>query len=171
MRTPPRIIGSSCTSRRRLSAIVLTSFLVSASACSSGSDSAQPTTTAGSTTTVASGPLTEDEWRSEANAICAETAPTIGAAFAAMDPESPTDQQIDNVLSALVSVNRETEQRIAALEAPPSIADKAKALLDANEAVTAQIEQQGPAILDTLDSVFAPVNQMAADLGLDACAG
>ena len=73
-------------------------------------------------------------------------------------------------MSTLVSVNRDTEARIDALAEPTALTDQVKALLDANEQATAAIEQQGPAALDTVDQLFAPVNELATELGLDACA-
>lgn len=170
------------TTRSR-AAISLTALLILGAGCSSSSDDASSTTSAAeseSTTSSASASanatgagaaLTEADWRDQANAICADTSPQIGAAFGAMDPESPTDAQVAKVVSTLVSVNRDTEQRIGALTPPASLAAQAKALLDANEAATSQVEQQGPAALDSLDALFAPVNKMATDLGLTACAG
>ncbi len=107
------------------SAVVVASLVVLAAGCgSSSSDGASPTTTEPARTTTstpaaaASHALTEAEWKQEANAICAETGPEIGAAFEAMDPKSPTDAQVAHVIDTLVSVNRDTERRIEALDAP-----------------------------------------------------
>ena len=163
---------------RPLAVVAAGTLLLLGAGCSSSSDESSATTEATTVATVAttvppgsSGELTEADWREQANAICAETGPAIGEAFGAMDPTSPTDAQIDHVVETLVSVNRETEERIDALAEPAALTDQVEALLDANEAATSTIEEQGPAALDTVDQLFAPVNELATDLGLDACAG
>lgn len=153
--------------RLHLSTVVAASLIVLAAGCgSSSSGDSSPTTTAPSPAA-----LTAAEWKQQANAICADTGPEIGAAFEAMDPAAPTDAQVAHVIDTLVSVNRDTERRIKALAAPASLAGQAKALLDANEAATAAVERQGPAALDQLDQLFATPNQLATKLGLEACAG
>ena len=158
-----------------LVAVAASALALLGTGCDSSSDAESSATTAKPTATTAaqagsSDELSEAEWREQANAICAETAPAIGEAFGAMDPTSPTPDQIENVVSTLVSVNRDTEARIDALAEPTALTDQVKALLDANEQATAAIEQQGPAALDTVDQLFAPVNELATELGLDACA-
>jgi|KBSMisStaDraftv2_1062788.scaffolds.fasta_scaffold1342892_1 hypothetical protein len=158
-----------------LAALAAGTLIVLGAGCGSSSNGESSATTAQpavATTAPAasSAELSEAEWREQANAICAETAPAIGEAFGAMDPTSPTPDQIENVVSTLVSVNRDTEARIDALAEPTALTDQVKALLDANEQATAAIEQQGPAALDTVDQLFAPVNELATELGLDACA-
>jgi len=158
-----------------LAALAAGTLIVLGAGCGSSSNGESSATTAEATATTtapaaSSDELSEAEWREQANAICAETAPAIGEAFGAMDPTSPTPDQIENVVSTLVSVNRDTEARIDALAEPTALTDQVKALLDANEQATAAIEQQGPAALDTVDQLFAPVNELATELGLDACA-
>ena len=128
-------------------------------------------TTAKPTTSVVNRALSESDWRTQANAICADTGPKISAAFAALDPTAPTPEQIDNVVRTLVSVNRDTETRIGELGEPATLTAQVKELLDANEAATKQGEQLGSAALDSAQQLFAPVNELATKLGLPACAG
>lgn len=161
---------------RPLAAVTAAAILVFVAGCSSSSDDgSSPTTTVTTEATTSSAAAAEtlsaDEWREQANAICAETAPTIGEAFEAMDPSAPTPEQVDHVVTTLVSVNRDTQSRIDALEEPSELTDQVDALLSANEEATATIEEQGPAALDTLDQIFATPNELATDLGLTACAG
>lgn len=141
--------------RRALAVVAAGTFaLVGIVACSSSSDA-----------------LSEDDWREQANGICAETAPAIGEAFAALDPATATPEQLDDVVDTLVEVNRDTGERIDALDEPSALTDRVAALLAANDAATDTVEEQGAAALDTLDETFAPANELATELGLDACAG
>lgn len=160
---------------RPLAAAAASALLLLGVGCSSSSDDeSSPTTTSTTAETAPAGSsdeLSEEEWRDQANAICAETAPAIMEAFEAMDPASPTPEQVDHVVTTLVEVNHDTQERIEALTPPEALADQVEALLAANADATAALEEQGPAALETLDQIFAPANELATDLGLDACAG
>ena len=160
---------------RPLAALAASTLLLLGVGCSSSSDDeSSPTTTSTTAETApaaSSDELSEDEWRDQANAICAETAPAIAEAFEAMDPASPTPEQVDHVVTTLVQVNLDTQERIDALAEPEELTDRVDALLAANADATATLEEQGDDALDTLDQLFAPANEQATELGLDACAG
>ena len=69
-----------------------------------------------------------------------------------------------------MTISRSQFDDIEALDAPASIDDEVDAMLAEGRTATDAAEAQGPAFFANDDDPWAKAGEMAADLGLDACA-
>jgi hypothetical protein len=124
------------------------------------------------TTTSAS--LTEDEFVSQANEICATGDKEIDAvARETFTGQEPSDAEVEQFATDVVIPSIQGQiDAIRALTPPEEIAGDVTTFLDDAEAALAEVEDD-PLLLQASDNAgpFADVNDQADALGLTECAG
>ena len=147
---------SSSTLRRLAPACIL--LLGAAAACGSDDDSKT---------------LSEAEYRTKANAVCAAGEVQLGKVFEAIFPKLDTATEAERQAATddlLVVIDKEIAD-LAALQPPDAISKDVDAMLAAVRTAESTVREQGAGFwLDESDP-FADANQRAGALGLEACAG
>ena len=116
--------------------------------------------------------LTQAEFTEQANSICIEGDQEIGAAVGAVfSSEEPTPEQMQEGLDTIVSVSNQQLDDIDALAEPSDMSDDVDALIAEGRSATDEAEAQGLGFFETDDDPWTGTQELAADLGLDACAG
>jgi len=165
-------------------ALVLAAGLIAAGC---GGDDDETTTTSSTTTaagatgaTGATGagtgePLSQEEFITQADAICAESDIAIDEAAAETfggggQPSKKEQEQF--VTDSVVPLFEDTIDGLSALTPPEGDEDQINELLDAAEGALAEIEDNPGSITEEggPDDPFAEVNELAADYGLKDCA-
>lgn len=166
--------------RRGAAAVVLSAVLVLGAAACGGDDSGDAstaaTTTAAPTTTAAA--LTADQFRQQANAVCADYQSRLDAIPA---PDSP--DQISAFFGTALPLYQEFIGKLQAISPPPELkadydaalgsvnqilaqVQSAKSRIDAGEDPTTVVSSFG----GTIDALQADADQKAIALGLNECA-
>lgn len=115
--------------------------------------------------------LTVESFRSQANEICAVSAAEIGEAVGAVfGSGEPSPESMQAALDTIVTVSRRDLDDIEALGAPDSIDAEVDALLAEGRSATDEAEAQGLGFWENDGDPWAKTNELAAALGLDACA-
>jgi hypothetical protein len=116
--------------------------------------------------------LTTSQFRQQANAICTqgshEIFKTVGEV---MGGREPTPAELQAGLDKIVAISTKQLDDIDALDAPSTIDHDVAALVTEGRKATAAAASQGPAYWNTDDNPWAKTQQMATNLGLDACGG
>lgn len=93
----------------------------------------------------------------------------IGPVFAA---EPPDPEAMQAALEGIVAESRDLADELSALAAPADLQDDVGRMIDALQAGTDDAEAQGAeAFFSSEDDPWASAGAIAADIGLDACAG
>lgn len=120
-------------------------------------------------------PLSEAQWKRQANAVCKQTNKDIdevtNEVFAGLgDNEQPSPEQVSAWVDRFVPLARKAIASIDALNEPNAFKGTVKKLKAAiSEAVTA-IETDPVAAFNYEHDPFAKANKIARKLGLKACA-
>ena len=115
--------------------------------------------------------LTEEEFVTQANQICADGDKEIAQAGQEV-PDNASQQDINAfVVDVVVPSIQEQLDGIRALAAPEEIADDVDTLLTDAEAALGEVEDDPTLVLADDDGPFADVNRQADALGLTKCAG
>jgi hypothetical protein len=125
-------------------------------------------------TTVAEADLLDDAtFVEQADALCVANNDAIGGVLGPLFGDGePTPDAMDDALAQIVAQSRGLADDLDALAAPEAISDDVDAMVAALEAGTDEAEaQSGPEFFGTDDDPWAAAGAIAADLGLDACAG
>jgi hypothetical protein len=139
-----------------------------------GDDDTSSTTGTSGASGVSGTALTQDEFVSQANAICDAGDKDVSQAQQdTFGGEKPSQAELDQfVTGTLVPSIQGQIDAIRALTPPEDIADDVTTFLDDAEDALGQVEQD-PALVEGSDNngPFEPVNAEARQLGLDSCAG
>jgi hypothetical protein len=118
------------------------------------------------------GNLSAAEFRKEANAICTRANRRIGEAIGpVIGGTSATAVQKQDALDMVVSITRGQLREIHALDAPSSMRTDVNAMVSEGMHATNVAKSQGAAFFDTDGDPWSHTQELAADLGLDACSG
>ncbi len=116
--------------------------------------------------------LSTAEFTEQANAICAEGDLEIGAAVGAVfGAAEPSPEQMQEALDTIVSVSNRQLDDIEALEEPSSMSDDVEAMVAEGRSGTEIAENQGLGFFEDDGDPWEQTQQLAVELGLDACAG
>ena len=115
--------------------------------------------------------LSADEFRSQANLICADGIDEIGAAVGSVFGDGePTPELMQAALNTIVSTTRRQIDEIDAIDAPTSLENDVEALLVELRSATDIAESQGLGFWDDDGNPWERSIEMSAELGLDVCA-
>jgi hypothetical protein len=119
--------------------------------------------------------LSREEFISQANAICSEGNAKIDAAaeeaFGGLGPdERPSDEQLQGFYDTLVPEIQGQLDAIGGLNPPEDLEADVDNLLQVARSSLDRIKDGGPQVLLSEQDPFAEANQLAADIGLTACA-
>lgn len=155
----------------RLLALALAALAFAAVGCGGDDDEGTDTGATGATG-VSGAPLTQEEFISQADAICRTSGQDIdqeaNSLFSGGQPsQAEIDQFADEIL---VPGLQEQADGIRALTPPEGDEEEIGTMLDELEQAIDEIEQD-PSLLQASDDAgpFAEVNQMAQDYGLEEC--
>lgn len=144
---------------RRASAILLSLlFALGGVACSSGSDEDR---------------LTEEEFVSQANAICTEGNAAIDEAVEEMVAEaggSPSDVESQELLDVILTNVRGQLDDIEALSPPEDLEGDVEDLISTAREEADALEDAGVDSIESGETPFEESNAKAEELGLEACA-
>lgn len=143
---------------RRTSAILLSlSFALGGVACSSGSDEER---------------LTEEEFVSQANAICTEGNAAIDEVVEEMvaGGGAPSDEEAQKLLEVILTNVRGQLDDIEELSPPEDLEDDVDDLISSARDEADALEEAGVAAIESGEPPFAESNAKAGELGLEACA-
>lgn len=116
--------------------------------------------------------LTATEFRDQANAVCAQGNQDIGeAAGAVFGSDSPSPEDMQAALDAIVSISNRQLDEIEALGVPSDLEEDVAAMISEGRAATDVAEAQGLGFFESDDDPWARTGELALDLGLDACSG
>lgn len=116
--------------------------------------------------------LTAAEFTEQANAICVEGDQEIGEALGSVfGSDEPTPEAMQEGLDTIVSVSNRQSDDLEALAPPSDIADAVDELVAESRRATDEAESQGLGFFENDGDPWARTQELAADLGLDACAG
>jgi type II secretory pathway pseudopilin PulG len=162
--------------RRRLAGLAAIGAVALVAGCGGGSDDSA-SSSAASTAAVAE--LSADEFRTQANAICADAQTKIDAV---PDPTSPAD--IPTVFSQVLPVAQERLDKLRALDPPADLQgsydealDLGQQQLDLGEQISDRIEggEDATAVFTELEPQLEGIEEQsdakAAELGITECAG
>ena len=142
--------------------------------CGGDGDTTSDTTGASGTSGVTGAALTEDEFVSQANAICKAGDQGINQAGEdVFGGQKPSQAELDQFVTDTVVPSIQGQiDAIRALTPPEDIADDVTTFLDDAEAALSEVEDD-PSLLQASDNdgPFADVNDQADALGLTECAG
>jgi hypothetical protein len=143
-----------------------------ATGCGGGDDTSSSTTAAAGASGASGTALTQDQWVTQANAICAAgNKETDAAAQDAFGGQQPSQAQIEQYATDVLIPSIQGQiDAIRALTPPEDIADDATAFLDDAETALDQVRDDPSTIAaGNSDGPFADVSQEAHDLGLTEC--
>ena len=143
---------------RRASAILLSLlFALGGTACNSGSDENR---------------LTEEQFVSQANAICTEGNAAIDEAVDEMvaDGGSPSDEEAQELIDLILTNVRGQLDDIEELSPPEDLEADVDELISSARGEADALEEAGVAAIETGEPPFEESNAKAGELGLDACA-
>jgi hypothetical protein len=157
-------------------AVIAAAGALGAAGCGGGDDTSTSASTEASGATGAGGPLTADQWATQADTICAQGDQDQRAAVksffqqAGISPnQQPTGAQFQQLGTQVIIPSIEQQiNAIKALPAPEDEADQVSEFLDQAESDLAKLKDDPSQI--TNDNVFAETQTLAADLGLKNCA-
>lgn len=164
--------------RRRLAGLAAIGAIALVGGCGGGSDDGSSTTASGTGGTTAA-ELSADEFRTQANRICAEAQDRIDDV---PDPETPAE--IPTAFSALIPIAQERLDRLRALDPPAELQarfDEAVGLGERQITLARQISDRVTGGEDA-EAVFGEIepqltanekrsDALAAELGVPECAG
>lgn len=151
--------------------------LGSAAGCSSdsGSSASSDTTRAPSTSPVASGTtgsqLTETEFRTQANALCASEGQKVGQVVGPLFAGGqPTADQQQEALDQIVALSRDLSADLDALAEPDALTKDVDALITSLDAGTdAAAAQTGAEYFSSDEDPWSDASDKARAMGLDGC--
>ncbi|MFN0091409.1 MAG: hypothetical protein ACKVWR_14260 [Acidimicrobiales bacterium] len=114
--------------------------------------------------------LSRSEFIEQANGVCVQNSAHIASLFAqASAGGEPGPQEMQTALDGTVRASRAAIEALRQLEEPAELsADVDRLLTEATEA-TDTMQSQGLAYFDSDDNPWAPMNDAARAIGLDAC--
>jgi hypothetical protein len=120
-------------------------------------------------------PLSNNEFKKQANAICAEGNKQIDAAaeqaFAGLTKgQQPSADQLTAFAGVALPLVKQQIDGVAALDAPKSLKSKVKQLIRSARAGVAKAEANPALLADVKHNPFAASDKQAKKLGLKACA-
>ena len=117
--------------------------------------------------------LSKSEYQKSANAVCAKAETQLEPIFGEIFPklDTATEAERKTATDDLLKVLTKEIDDLAALEPPASIADDVDAMLASVRKAEGVVREQGAGFWLEESDPFGEVNQLAAGLGLDACAG
>lgn len=116
--------------------------------------------------------LTEEAFRESANEICTVGGDEIHEAFfSVFGEEEPTPEAMQAALDTVMSVSRRQLDDVEGLDEPESLRDDVTALLAQGRSDTDDAEAMGLEFFNNEDDPWTRTNELARELGLDACAG
>ena len=140
--------------------------------CGGDDDTTDTTAGASGASGVSGAALTEQEWLTQADAICAAGNKEIDQAGNDLfGGQQPTDAQIEQFANDVLIPNVQGQHdAIEALTPPETMADDVTQLLDDLDAALNEVRDD-PSSIAASDNAgpFAQVNQEAKDLGLKEC--
>jgi hypothetical protein len=152
-------------SRKLVTACVIPCSLVALAACSSGA-----TTTSTSATPSVSA-VSAEEFRAEANQVCATFIKDINASFMAL-PEKPSKAELQGALDQFMVKTAGIRTELAAIEPPAELQEQYSTMLADIQAANAKVKAAGMAFFDrSAPNYYATVDADAAALGLTKCVG
>jgi hypothetical protein len=141
-----------------------------------GGDDTSTTVTSGATGT--GGPLTTDQWVTQADAICSQGDKQQQTAITDFfqqhgipTDQQPTDAQLEQLATEVLIPN--IEQQIDSIEAmpvPEDDADRVNAFVDQAQSDLSALQDDPSQITDGNANPFAETQTLAKDLGLKNCA-
>ena len=159
----------------KLLAVIAVGAAFGAAGCGGDDETTSATTTAVGATGEAGVPVSDDEFVTEANAICAAGNGEIDtAAEELFTAGEPTDAELDQFANDVLVPSIEGQiEAIGALTPPDEIADEVTTFLEDAEAALDEVESDPSLLAGNTGAAdpFADVNDEAAQLGLDECAG
>jgi hypothetical protein len=127
----------------------------------------------GNDTATATEALTEAEFVTQANAICADAGTAAEEALGPIfeDFDAATPEQLEAAFEQMVELGRSIPADIGALAAPEALSEDVDAFVDAFDAANDDVEAGGAeAFFAQEGDPWASVNDQATELGLDECA-
>ncbi|HEY8001573.1 MAG: hypothetical protein ACHQJ5_09480 [Vicinamibacteria bacterium] len=156
---------------RLLIPLALTAVLGAVAVAGCGGDDETASTSASGANGIDGPALTEAEFATQGNAICAAGNKELDAAAnEVFTGQKPTDAQLQQYADIAVPSIQGQIDAVRALPAPESIADQVGTFLDDAQSALDEVEAD-PSLLaaSDADDPFADVNQQADDLGLTEC--
>jgi hypothetical protein len=149
-----------------------------AAGCGGGDDTSTTATAGASGATGASGPLTADQWATQADAICAQGDMDQNAAIrdffqqeGVAANQQPTDEQLTKLANDVIIPNIEEQiNEIRALPVPEDEADQVNQFLDQADSDLSALKDDPGQITNGNANPFADTAALASDLGLKNCA-
>lgn len=113
------------------------------------------------------------DYQKAANAVCADAEANMAPIFGEIFPKlgTATEEERLTATNGLLAVIDKQIDDLAALEPPSDISDDVDAMLDTARTAADTVREQGAGFWLEESDPFTEVNQRAAALGLDACAG
>jgi hypothetical protein len=134
------------------------------------------TIVAGTAVSAFADPLSSNQFKKQANAICAEGNKQIDAAgeqaFAGLSKgQEPSPEQFAAFAAVLIPNVAQQVEGVAGLEAPKSLKAKVNKLIKTARAAVAKVTADPSLLSDEKHDPFAAANKQAKKLGLEECAG
>jgi len=150
---------SALTSRKIAAAAALAASMLILAACGGGDDTVTTDSTQGT-------PLTESDYVSQANAICATANDQLEELQADLGP-NPTQQQLDQFYADAEPVIEQQVNALSALGAPEGQVEQVDAMNEAMQQALEEFKQDPESTQDLTDSI----DEQADALGLKAECG
>ena len=145
---------------------------ITVAGCGGDDDTTSETTAATGASGVTGTALTEEEWATQADGICAAASKeTDAAAEELFGNQQPSQQQIEQYATDVLIPSIQGQlDAIRALTPPEDIADQVTTFLDDAESALDEVRDD-PSLITTSggESPFADVNAEAKELGLTEC--
>lgn len=116
------------------------------------------------------GRLSAEEFRAEAESICADGNAAIDELSRDFGADGQTEAQLDEAAETVPRLMTAELDRLAALEPPADLADEVAAMLAEFRRVVASMREQGPDFFELGRAHFADAYAQAKKIGLDTCA-
>jgi len=120
-------------------------------------------------------PLSEVQWKKQANAVCKQTNKDVeeldNEIFASLgENEQPSPEQVSAWVDRFAPIARKAIASINALNEPQALKSTVKKLVAATSEAVEEIETDPVAAFSYEHDPFSKVNKIARKLGLKACA-
>jgi hypothetical protein len=151
----------------------ITASATTAPATSDPSTSAPATTAPAANPVDSANPADSAGFAAAANEACDASHARIGALIGPVFAEDPPDPEaMQAALEGIVAESRDLADELSALAAPADLQDDVDRMIEALQAGTDGAEAQGAeAFFASEDDPWASAGAIAAEIGLDACAG